>query len=80
MLLKFIGTSSQVDVETGYGERTVNPGDYIYATEEAGLHERYQDLFEVVEVGGEIKQKKTTITSAQVLALNTTPIAIVPAP
>ena len=68
-------------VEDGYGNsRTVNPGDIFDVHEETRLHEKYPSQFSLVTSGVDWVTKRVTISSAEILALNTTPKTLLAAP
>jgi len=82
MFIRNKWTSTIVDVDLWVRKADIASWDVVYATEEQGqnLVDTYQDSFERVDVSNTIIQKEVTITTAEVLALNTTPKELVAAP
>lgn len=82
MLLKYIGTTDLSSVETGFDWESisVSQGDIIQVHPDNKLHEVYPDQFEKFTQFGQTLQTRVEVTSAEVLAINTTPKTLVAAP
>lgn len=80
MLLKYIGTDAIASLETGFGTVAVNEWDVVLVKDDSSLWKRYENLFQIVEFGSEVRQAKVTVPTASVLAMNTTPVTLVAAP
>ena len=82
MILKYSGTSTiSVDV-ADQKTVTVYPGNLVMCAEEEGknLLSLYGDLFEVANGNEAAQVEKVEVTSAELLASNTTPVTLLSAP
>ena len=81
MLIKNTSTNTLSSVENYNGVFiSVLPGQVISATDDRGIALINQGIgFESVSFSAEAKEVEVTVTSAELLALNTTPKALIPA-
>lgn len=82
MLLRYIGSDTLASVETGFGGESisVSPWDIIQVHPDTNLEEQHPSLFTRFTQFGQSLQKKVTISSAEILALNSTPKELIAAP
>jgi len=80
MLLRYTGTSTLSSLDTGYGVQDVAPWDVILVKDDNNVLENNQSVFEKVVNTDALITKRVTLSSAEILALNSTPKTLVSAP
>lgn len=82
MLLRYIGSDTLASVETGFGSESISvaPGDIIQVHPNTDLEEKYPSLFTRFTQFWQTLQKKITVSSAEILAINTTEKELIATP